>query len=910
MDNSYTRTGINSEQSSCRPCGTELVGRYRLSDPIDRGGFSIIYYAADLQTGRRVAVKECTIPSEKERFLREAKLLEDLTEEDSIVSVLDFFEIDGTAFIVMEFLNGETLRENIKNKGKWNIEDAVRYMSPVMKTLERMHQKGVIHRDISPDNIMVMDDGSLKLLDFGAAKQYEDSTLSRMVVKASYSPPEQMDAKGIFGSWSDVYSVCATIYFCITGTNPEDAISRLMFDELKKPTELGAAIPPNAEKTLMKGMALDSRDRIQDMDILRTELENASPLLTDEERRLRARKKAIITLLIVASVIVATSVILACINEQKICEAVHFRSGRETIVFDGSNMSEAEFNRNADIVEDRVKAITEGECTSERTRRTISIDLPTHTFDKLEWDCIYCPEDYEATPIGLLGSPGNITLFVDTNGDDKYSGAYSIIPSRDIASVELERDSYPESMKLEFTEAAQKRMKAFLCKEGAECILKMDGESGIQVDFYSNGDGKSIDSVIFSDWKEQLIKRAIATKAEFLTDFFTVRRKWDNSGDQLDTEGQRAGKILLKYEVGHSDLNYFEKRKRVRETERKLNDRLDYLGVDHTIGVERYDKESVIIEVPAGAVSYDLAAILGEDADDYDFGLGRATRQKDGPHWIKKIELVESNEKAYFIISTANGVNDEKKDDLLYYLNSLKEDGESKLYMTYKNMPLACADLGKAIYSVERGQDIILSEWYAPDDSKEDIVRIARLLMYSYDTYDTYERGNCKFKGIQPVDNRGHVVAEKFPVADTTIVDKKANDYITEWREKYKGKLLFARSRDINNDYESDDPAIRSIRIYDFGEMSTDRPFKETMDRFCSFYKDNRSKLEDGTFICVRYIYNTISICTTVDDNGNYYILEINNNGKAVDKADANTATELIRTDKDLSYLITRDTGI
>ncbi len=283
---------VTEKTNKAKPAGTVLGGRYELKGVVGRGGFSIVYEATDLKSGEKVAVKECTVLSEKERFLREAKMLADYAGESAIVRVIGYFEDEETAYIVMEFLEGENLRECIEHSGRWTMEEAVQRMAPVMETLGHMHSNNVIHRDISPDNIMVLGDGSLKLLDFGAAKQYEDSTLSRLVVKASYSPPEQMDAKGVFGSWSDVYSICAAMYFCITGKNPEDAISRLMIDDLQKPSELGADILPAAEKTLMRGMALDSKERIHDIALLRKELEKVYPILSEEEKLEIKRKSS------------------------------------------------------------------------------------------------------------------------------------------------------------------------------------------------------------------------------------------------------------------------------------------------------------------------------------------------------------------------------------------------------------------------------------------------------------------------------------------------------------------------------------------------------------------------------------------------------------------------------------------
>lgn len=153
-----------------KPEGTLLAGRYDIQRVVGKGGFSIVYEAVDTQNGSRIAVKECTEPSGTERFLREAGMLRDFAEESAIVSVLDTFEENDTAYIVMEYVEGVTLREHIKSSGKMKAEDAVKLFYPVMDALVKLHAAGIIHRDISPDNLMLRPDNSLVLLDFGAAR--------------------------------------------------------------------------------------------------------------------------------------------------------------------------------------------------------------------------------------------------------------------------------------------------------------------------------------------------------------------------------------------------------------------------------------------------------------------------------------------------------------------------------------------------------------------------------------------------------------------------------------------------------------------------------------------------------------------------------------------------------------------
>ena len=142
-------------------------------------------------------------------------------------------------------------------------------MLPIISSLERMHNAHIIHRDISPDNIMFLYDGNLKLMDFGSARYYtnEDNEMS-VVIKKGYAPEEQYRRNGNQGPWTDVYSLCATIYKCITGQIPTDSLTRAHNDTLRKPSELGVEINPELEAALMYGLAVDQRDRCQNMTVL------------------------------------------------------------------------------------------------------------------------------------------------------------------------------------------------------------------------------------------------------------------------------------------------------------------------------------------------------------------------------------------------------------------------------------------------------------------------------------------------------------------------------------------------------------------------------------------------------------------------------------------------------------------
>lgn len=283
--------------------GTVLNKKFYIGHALGEGGFGITYIGRDLMLDMIVAIKEyypngCVYRSNtvspqvnssstedrkvqfqkgRERFLREARVLAKFSGEPGIVDVRDFFEEYNTAYIVMEFLDGETLKSYLRREGKLAPEKAVSLLMPVMQTLKEVHAHGLIHRDISPDNIMLVRN-KIKLLDFGAARDVTDANKSLSVMlKPGYAPEEQYRSKGQQGPWTDVYALCATIYKCITGITPDDSMQRVYQDELRPVSSLGIAISPSLDAALMKGMAIMQNNRYQNIDELLYGIENESP---------------------------------------------------------------------------------------------------------------------------------------------------------------------------------------------------------------------------------------------------------------------------------------------------------------------------------------------------------------------------------------------------------------------------------------------------------------------------------------------------------------------------------------------------------------------------------------------------------------------------------------------------------
>lgn len=282
-----------------------LNGKYLVGRALGEGGFGITYLGWDLNLNVRVAIKEyfpaglvtrrnsaasATAQSftgsqhdifvkGRDHFLEEARSLARFRALPGIVSVSDFFTENGTAYIVMEYIEGQTLKEYLaRSGGSLPAERVLKLMSPVLSSLARIHAEGVIHRDISPDNIMLDKDGTAKLLDFGAAKEFSEGERSMSVMlKPGYTPVEQYQSRGAQGPYTDIYALCATIYKMITGQTPPDALDRLETDTLEPPSRLGFSVEAGVERALMKGLAVSRQSRYQTVDALCADLYGESP---------------------------------------------------------------------------------------------------------------------------------------------------------------------------------------------------------------------------------------------------------------------------------------------------------------------------------------------------------------------------------------------------------------------------------------------------------------------------------------------------------------------------------------------------------------------------------------------------------------------------------------------------------
>ncbi len=287
--------------------GTILKNRYIIGTTVGFGGFGITYRAWDQVLDKKVAIKEFypngivnRVPGEKSviiysgnranefqngkiRFLAEARNMARFNTHPNIVNVYEFFEENNTAYIAMEFLDGLSYKDYLRaSGGQVPVQTAVSVVVSVLDALKEIHKVGIIHRDVSPDNIFMVpaEPGSnnykVKLIDFGAARfstGEEEKTLS-IILKPGYAPPEQYRSKSKQGPWTDIYAVGAVLYRSVTGKMPDESVNRMVEDHIEQPSALVPDLPQYLNDSILRAMALNQELRFQNVDQFREAIQN------------------------------------------------------------------------------------------------------------------------------------------------------------------------------------------------------------------------------------------------------------------------------------------------------------------------------------------------------------------------------------------------------------------------------------------------------------------------------------------------------------------------------------------------------------------------------------------------------------------------------------------------------------
>lgn len=316
--------------------GMYLKKRYCVLKVLGIGGFGITYLAEDTDLQQNVVIKEYypreiagriydkdgnmnVVPREKDSrrrflkgkkdFLKEARRMSKLFDIPEVVKVLDWFEENGTAYLAMEYIRGISLDNYLQNQDvPFSFQQAWKMLEPVAEALEKIHKTGIIHRDLNPGNLMMEENGTIKIIDFGSARPYlETEKTMTILIKKGYAPPEQYIKKGKQGPWTDVYALCATIYEMVTGVRPEPSIQRIEKDELYPPSAYGAEILPEEEELLFRGLEVNPKQRFRNMNEVCCALNNVQNSVKEGDVKIK-QKRWIILLATAFTVVVLCTV--------------------------------------------------------------------------------------------------------------------------------------------------------------------------------------------------------------------------------------------------------------------------------------------------------------------------------------------------------------------------------------------------------------------------------------------------------------------------------------------------------------------------------------------------------------------------------------------------------------------------
>lgn len=312
--------GTKPKESYHLQPGMVLAGKYIIGTVIGFGGFGVIYRAWDRNLETVVALKEyypttflSRITGEKQvnvydkknlqafekgkkEFLEEARNMAKFNAHPNIIHVYDFFEENGTAYFVMEYLDGcnlKTFMQISRKRGTpMSVDTALEITQSVLSALKETHTAKIIHRDIKPGNIFVCKDGKIKVIDFGAAR-FSDSETEKtrtIIITPGYAPAEQYQTKSKQGPFTDIYAVAAVLYEMLTGIKPDESINRKIEDLVVEPRKLNQDVPAHINSAVMRALAIQPEIRFQTVDQFSRALISEKEV-RDAKKEIRFRKR-------------------------------------------------------------------------------------------------------------------------------------------------------------------------------------------------------------------------------------------------------------------------------------------------------------------------------------------------------------------------------------------------------------------------------------------------------------------------------------------------------------------------------------------------------------------------------------------------------------------------------------------
>ena len=511
------------------PAGTILDQRYRITDVLGDGGFGITYAAVHRNMKKSVAIKEFFCrdymirdarvspdirlidPADEpkythalEKFLHEAQILSSVSDVRGVVHVTDYFQENKTAYIVMDLVEGVSLSSRLQKGTRYSWDDLIRKMLPLIESLSLEHKKDLIHRDIKPENILVSEDGNFTLIDFGSAIRYKGEETHSVYLSEGYAPKEQYLRNGRLGPFTDIYSLCAVMYHCLTGQVPEHSVQRAVFDELRKPSDAGIQIPAELENILMKGLSIEPEARWQDM----SELYEALSSLLSKPKKPR---KLLFVFLGIASTLSVLALIYTILNYSSIRIRQEIKN-EETLTFDlraPDTMSAKDFDAAIRILELRMDTLVgKHHYLEEKMPSAVSLKIPRKYFPKspdstdndilnkcLAFDGNWLLHNPEKTRYYVMSSKnvesvrlefGHLPIITSAGEDDDYL-------SNDPIDWSQEEETY--YLEITLDDETSSFLRDFLSEPGYQfkAVARIEqGETSYLCSWYAEGDGRTL----------------------------------------------------------------------------------------------------------------------------------------------------------------------------------------------------------------------------------------------------------------------------------------------------------------------------------------------------------------------------------------------------------------------------------
>ncbi len=672
--------------------GTKL-NKYKINRTLGHGGFAFTYEAVNEPIGLRVCIKELD-----EFGADEGKVLNSVSCEN-VVRVLDYFEENGKNYLVLEYLDGQTLGQYVSEKGRIESDKLFSLSKQLIKALEQVHGKGLIHRDIAPDNIMIVsekdndiENARLKLFDFGTARRMGKENYTS-VLKDGFTPIEQLAGEKNQGAYTDIYALCATLFYCLTGKKPESAYSRLLDDSLKKPSELGIAIDPRLEKILMKGLAVKSEDRYQSAKELLSDVEKVLPDKNSEltaidvpKKKKSAKFKISLCCVMLLIVGILSAVMIKNYNQS------YMRYDSETMykitLTPSENFTVAGYNKSITILEERLKLFAKksGKYTLEENGGTLTLLLNKSDFPQNETtdtDYKVTEATYDSIPEYILRA--YLTRAVSLELESKNSDESIALDQTKDISVTLENsDESGTTLDVNFSEEFLKENKAVLDSFGNDYSLKQDSESSPPVTPYTTKpkeDGSGF--YLLSDDSEALSELLLYNLThEPLENSFNIwieeQTTWQEDEAQFGEYQVKENEIsdekaVTAYTYGVMTdgelLDYYS----------VLRNRLDCLGTKYSLG-----EADPLSAVTSGCMAniYSFAAMKTTDTRLYNTDIINLLLLS------KKFYLITENGEFSddYILSSYSSYNSDKALSVNDYALSKKlSDKKEKVYLAYLN---------------------------------------------------------------------------------------------------------------------------------------------------------------------------------------------------------------------------------